>query len=303
MTACVDSETGIDPFQNEFRPIHPVMRVFRAVLACIKFPLFLILLSLSFFYYCLAFAVPIASLKKWIARVVFRILLLLCGVSHVTVEVPPLEQTVLGAGDPAPIRGGDLIVANFGSYLDLFWLQSTYCPIFIILAGSGHFCIHSIYSLFAAILTGSAIDAGKRSPIARAIQLAKARDVPVVVFPEGRPTNGRGLVRFAEFDASDADMHVMGFSHRFDGASPNFVAGNGFAHLFQMLGRTIAGMKVRIATPKYVKAIGEKSMEGVRVLLSRMLRVPLLDVGSGALGADLSLSGKTHLDERMIPFR
>jgi 1-acyl-sn-glycerol-3-phosphate acyltransferase len=167
------------------------VRVFRAVVACIKFPMFLILTSLSFFYDCLAFAVLIASLKKWIARVVFRILLLLCGVSHATAEVPPLQQTVLGAGDPAPIRGGDLIVANFGSHLDLFWLQSTYFPIFIIPAGSGLFSIHSIYSLFAAILTGSATSAGKRSPIGRAIQLA--RDVPLVVFPEGRPTNGGDL--------------------------------------------------------------------------------------------------------------
>jgi hypothetical protein len=90
--------------------------------------------------------------------------------------------------------------------LDIFWLQATYCPISIIPAGSGHFCIHSIYSLFAAILTGSATDAGRRSPIAQVIQLARARNVPVVVFPEGRPTNGGGLVRSAEVDASDADM-------------------------------------------------------------------------------------------------
>jgi hypothetical protein len=70
-----------------------------------------------------------------------------------------------------------------------------------------------------------------------------------------------------------------------------------------MLGRTIAGMKVRIATPKWVKAIGEKSMEGARVLLSRMLRVPLLDAGSEALGADLSNSGEIHLDSRSVPLR
>jgi hypothetical protein len=49
-----------------------------------------------------------------------------------------------------------------------------------------------------------------------------------------------------------------------------------------MLGRRPAGMKVRIATPEYVKAIGEKPMEGAHVLLSRMLRVPLPDVGSEA---------------------
>jgi hypothetical protein len=88
----------------------------------------------------------------------------------------------------------------------------------------------------------------------------------------------------------------MGFSHRFDGAPPDFVAGNWFACLFQMLGRTIAGMRIRIATPEHVKAIGEKPMEGGRVLLSRMLRVPLLGVGSAALGADWSNSGKIHLD-------
>jgi hypothetical protein len=62
-----------------------------------------------------------------------------------------------------------------------------------------------------------------------------------------------------------------------------------------MLRRTIAGMKVCMATPKYVKVIGEKPMEEGRVPLSRMSRVPVLDVGSEALGADLSNSGKIHL--------
>jgi hypothetical protein len=283
MASWVDSQTGINPFQNDFRPIHPVMRVFRAAVACLKFPLFLALLSLSFFYDCVASLIPIAPLKKWIARL-FRVLLLLCGVSHVAVEVPPLRRTVLDAGGPAPIRGGDLVVANFGSYLDLFWLQSAYCPLFAVPAGTGDLCIHSIYSLFGAILSGTATDTGKRAPIARAIEVARARGVPVVVFPEGRPTNGRGLLRFADVDAPGSDLHVIGFSHRFDGASPNFVAGNGFAHLFQMLGRVIAGMKVRIAAPRDVKAIRENPMEGARVLLSRMLRVPLLDVSSEAVG-------------------
>jgi hypothetical protein len=59
-------------------------------------------------------------------------------------------------------------------------------------------------------------------------------------------------------------------------------------------------MKVRIATPKYVKAIGEKRMEGARVPVSRMLRVPLVDVGSEALGPDLSNSGKIHLDSQSV---
>jgi hypothetical protein len=70
-----------------------------------------------------------------------------------------------------------------------------------------------------------------------------------------------------------------------------------------MVGRTIDGMTVRIATPKYVKAIGEKPMEGARAPVSRMLRVPLVDVGSKALGADLSNSGKIHLDSWNIPLR
>jgi hypothetical protein len=295
MISWIDSATGINPFQADARPIHPIMRVFRTVVACIKFPLFLVLLSLSFFYDCLASALALVSLKKWIARV-FRLLLFLCGVSHVAVEVVPPQHTVLDAGDPAPIRGGDLIVTNFGSYLDLFWLHSAYCPIFAVPAGRVHFCLHSIYSLFGAILSGTATDAGKRVPVTRAIQLARGRDVPVVLFPEGHPTNGRGLVRFADVDVPDVGLHVIGFSHRFDGASPNFVAGNGFAHLFRMLGRTIAGMKVRIATPTDVKAIGEKPVEGARLLLSRMLRVPLLDVRSEALVDYLGNSKKIHLD-------
>jgi hypothetical protein len=70
-----------------------------------------------------------------------------------------------------------------------------------------------------------------------------------------------------------------------------------------MLGRAIAGMKARIAAPKDVKAIGGKPMEGAPVPLSRMLRVPLLDVGSEALGADLSNSRKIRLDSRTVPLR
>jgi hypothetical protein len=70
-----------------------------------------------------------------------------------------------------------------------------------------------------------------------------------------------------------------------------------------MLRRTMAGMKVCMATPKYVKAIGEKPVDGARAPLSQMLRVLLLDVGSEALGADLSNSGKIHLDSQSAPLR
>jgi hypothetical protein len=70
-----------------------------------------------------------------------------------------------------------------------------------------------------------------------------------------------------------------------------------------MLGRTTAGMKVRIATPKDLKATGEKPMEGAPIPLSGILRVSLLDLGSEALGADLSNSGKIGLDSRSVPLR
>jgi hypothetical protein len=44
-------------------------------------------------------------------------------------------------------------------------------------------------------------------------------------------------------------------------------------------------------------------MEGARIPLSRMLTVPLVGVRSEALGADLSNSGKVHLDSQSVPLR
>jgi hypothetical protein len=59
-------------------------------------------------------------------------------------------------------------------------------------------------------------------------------------------------------------------------------------------------MKVPIATPKYVKAIGEKPMVGARPTVSD---VEGPAARCGQRGADLSNSGKNHLDSRSVPLR
>jgi hypothetical protein len=207
-----------------------------------------------------------------------KVLLILTGNISVNVQHTPLQETVLDAGLPKPIGPGDVIISNFGSCLNLIWLQFAYSPLFAIPVSRSEAVLHTFHSIFLCVLTKSPVTLGQKRPLSRVVQSAQEFGVPVVLFPEGAPTDGRGVARFSPIDLSGYVVHVLAFSHRSGGVSADFVSGNGVYHVFRMTGRTLAAMKVRIATPHDVgSAKGD-----YRALLGQLLRVPLVDISATA---------------------
>jgi hypothetical protein len=266
---------NLDPFSQRSRALHPVMIVVRFLFSCIKFPFFIAFLTASFFYFCLSLLIPFRSAKRLflhlISKVTCRVFLILTGNIIITVQHSPLEETVLEAGRPRSIVGGDVIVANFGSYLNLIWLQYSYAPLFAVTVSATEVVSHSFHSLLLSILASVSPSVGAKFPFCKILHSASELGVPVVVFPEGRPTNVQAVIPFVPLDLSGSVVHVLGFSHSGNGISADFVSGNGLWHLFCMNGRSLSEMKVRIATASDVAA----AAPNYRTLLARLLRVPL----------------------------
>jgi hypothetical protein len=188
--------------------------------------------------------------------------------------VTPLCETTLDVGDPKPVNPGDIILCNFASYLNLIWLQCYFTPVFVIPLSEDRVIVHSFYSLLLGILSGSPLNSG----VPRTFDNVCPVGVPVVVLPEGIPSNGKEILPFLPFAVpnSPRDLHIFGFIHRVHGISPNFTRGSGFLHLFHMTGRTLAGMKVKIAAPRDIPKVGSNDwIKRSRIVLAEMLRLPL----------------------------
>lgn len=265
--------------------VHPVLRCVRIVVGILKLPLFLLMLSLSFLYYCIALLMPFAIrsvVVKALSKVFFRILLLLLGHWYVSKEVACVEETTFGAGLEKFVEPGDVIIANFGSYLNLFWLQKEYAPLFAV-PEQGKLVTHSFYSLFLGIITGENVHSGKVVSLDEAIDIARSNGIPLVIFPERYYSEGTSVLPFSNFfdgsEQKDISFHIMGFIHRGDGVSANYTNGSGVIHLFWMLGRSFASMKVRVAVTHLIPSLTKMSkgewVEKTRMILGATLQIPL----------------------------
>ena len=265
--------------------IHPVLFVTRLIVGIVKLPTFVLVFTLSFFYYSIALIIPIVEIRatiiKVVSRVCFRILLILTGNWSVTKEIACKKETTLGAGAEKEVKPGDVIISNFGSYLNLFWFQKEFCPTFVIPCGN-YLRLHSFYSLFLSIMSGDQMVNGEKFTLCEAVTSARESGFPLVVFPEGVLSDCTSVLEFRDFiqDSSykDISFHIMGFIHRGRGVSPNYTKGNSFFHLIRMIGRSIASMKVRIAAANEIPAFEDDKMTWLRKCrkcLSDILRIPL----------------------------
>ena len=285
----IDKKTKINPFKTNYTFIHPVMKVFRIFIGIFKFPIFLFFFSISLFYFIFALIIPIKMIKKLLIRLngffFFKIILILFGNIYIPVQPTPLIETFNEPGELNPVSNGDIIISNFGSYINLFWLHYKYSPIFVIPTNSEMVMSYSFFNIFMSVITGTPLENGQKIKFETILNASKNTS-PIVVFPECCPTNGDGILLFHPFgtsvDISNTTIHIYGFSHRSQGISPNFTHGNSLSHIFQMLGRSMSGMKVNAALPqdipKHNNKITPAWLNEVRRVIGTMLRVPLLDV-------------------------
>lgn len=307
----IDQSSGVNPFEVTSTFIHPGLKIVRFFISIFKIPIFILIVSLSFLYYILAMIIPITEVRTFLIKInskIFdRILLFLFGNIFITVEPTPLVDTFNDPGEINPVNPGDIIISNFGSYLNVIWLQMQYSPYFIIPHDSKSVIIYSFFTIIVSILANIPMKNGKKANLEKVIKASKENHCPIVIFPECTPTNGSGIIQFSEFgenvDFTETKFHIFCFSHRSSGITPNFTFGNGLLHIFNMLGRTMSSMKVKIALPQDVprinSVISSDWIQKVRIVMSKILRAPLLSVGyDDALSyfSSINFGSKTHID-------
>lgn len=266
-----------------YSPISPVLKVIRVILGVLKFPAFVVTLMFAFLYYCIGLMMPVKRLRRIIiwgtSKVMFRILLLIMGYWNISQEVAPIIDTSLEAGDELEIQGGDIVIANFGSYINVFWLQCKYAPLFVIPVDENNVSVSSVFSLFMNMIALEPLNRDSVRPFSEVLQISKENGSPIVVFPEMTVSNGSLVLPFFDFtggsDLKGHRLQIVGFLHRCQGISPNYVAGNGFFHLIKMIGRTMASLKVRIVAQSDTPDVSKNAnwLEESRKSLAGILRI------------------------------
>lgn len=240
------------------------------------------MLVLSFFYYCTGLLIPEKRSRRLVisvsSKVMFRLILWIMGYRSIPVEVAAVSDTSMEAGEELELGGGDIVIANFGSYIDIFLLQYKYAPLFVIPVDQENVSMSSVYSLFMNMIAGERLNHDSVRPFREVLQISKDSGFPIVVFPEQNVSNGSTILPFSDFtcgtDLSEQRLQIVGVIHRGQGVSPNFVAGNGFFHLIRMIGRTMSSIKVRIVAQNDTpKPVGSSWLEDARAALAAITRI------------------------------
>lgn len=233
--------------------------------------------------------IPIVSIKKIglraISQLFFRIILYLTGLFTINPQPTSIYDTFSEPPDIPEPKGGDLIICNLASYLNLFWLQKEYSPIFVIPFDDENVYVFNVFQLFFRVLLSRPLKLRKNVPLSQVIEASKKIGFPIVIFPEQAVTNGSYIVNFAHFGkgvkTDGINFHIFGFVHFDSRISPNFTYGNGPLHFLQMLGRFPAGLKIKIALPQDIPKLDKNEITNFfiarcRIIMSQITGIPVL---------------------------
>ncbi|RGB31246.1 hypothetical protein C1646_671054 [Rhizophagus diaphanus] len=161
------------------------------------------------------------------------------------------ERTKKGGVDT-----GDVIVCNWTSYVEIFYLAFRFDPIF-----TQHYPATNTLrpiSLWKAIwTTGSYPNLDppigiETFTLQELVNYAKTnQSKPIVIFPEGTTSNGRALLKFnpifkdISIPVKNFKIHIFTVRYEFENFSPTFTVGNKFWHLIKLCCQFINILQVR----------------------------------------------------------
>jgi len=286
-----DKSSGVGPFLTRVKPESTISLVLRWIFGIIKFPIFIILLFASSFNLLVGYYFPIRFIGRFLERVnsiaTYHLLLFLFGQYWTSVIPTPLIKVFLTDTKWEKPSHGEIVFTHLTSYVNLFWLQAKLSPLYIIPTSNGKCVVRGIFSMFWKILLQKDLADGSEMSIADVVTMSKKkRRGPLVVFAEGAPTNGEGILEFSKFSipSKDCTVHILGFHRVFKGITPNFIAGNGFLHLIKTLGTLKADVIVKVALKKDVPQLSDTTdneyIEKCRGILSKLMNIPTVEISS-----------------------
>ncbi|KAI8380881.1 uncharacterized protein BYT42DRAFT_495123 [Radiomyces spectabilis] len=242
-----DAGTGIQPFLPPVPPriesslllvlSNVIHYVVGPVLGAIKLVLIAILV-LCYILFVKLFGlilIPLGPVRRLWCKVwnliLIRTTLFVAGFFYIKHEVVSTRKS---RGDstnayekmPTP-SSGDIIVANWTSYIDILYLAYRFNPVFTqIYPAENKVCEISMWQAVRLCSQFPALSAEEKKvppnrlfTVSELVQRVSARHLgPIVVLPEGTTTNGRALLKFIpifanyDSDRSRSKFHVLAFS-------------------------------------------------------------------------------------------
>ena len=300
-----DKATGVRPFVPITKKISKSKVISRYVFGFLKLVLclpFLISGNLNPF---LGGLIPIYFISIFLIRVNhivnFNCLLGLMGRFFVKCKPTALINKVHDEEQKwrKPKRG-TIVFAPLTSFLNLAFMTARFSPVYLVPCGDGNAVEYGFLGLTKKLLSADDVREGPKVSIAEVVKKATRA---VVIFAEGAPTNGTGILSFVQFECEipeNTEVQIMGFKHEFEGVSPNFVCGSGFKYLLQIVGTFSATMSAVVClekdVPKHSGKLDKAYLDKVREVMGKLLRLPLLSIGAddfiGYRNAFLASNGK-----------
>ena len=281
---------AINPFtQPKFK--HPrTFKLFATIMFLIKLPFMLLIFPILSGYTVILSILPAGKVKHALTRLasylIYKLVIFFTGTFSVYVQPTPLVDRYSDVAPPIKPKAGDLIISNFGSFINIFYLQGTFAPIYIVPLDDTHVLRKNFVILLIDILMCRDLRVhGKKTTLNEVIELGKNKlSAPICVFPEAAPGNGQALLKFQKFgigsELTDSHVSVIGFLNSNIGTSSDLVLGVGaFWHIVMMFGRLCGTVKVRTALPQDVpnvpdEGINEKWISDCRTLMALIMRIP-----------------------------
>ncbi|OZJ05191.1 hypothetical protein BZG36_02425 [Bifiguratus adelaidae] len=267
-----DAGTGIQPFLPPVPPKQPLdalgaLRLAASFAICpiIAFARLLMLALLALLHLVLVDAVsmvlPGAVARLWkglLASCLCRLALFVCGFYYIPTEMVSLRR---GRGHATraekwDVKSGDVIIANWSSYVDVLYLQLRFAPVFTQ-------CFQKtntlrMVSFWEAIrLTGAVPELEPRpgyktSSMSELVQHVQNNDLgPIVVFPEGTTSNGKALLKFLplfqeyHLPLRHLTLRILSLRYDYHHFSPTFSAGTKWTHIFRLCSQFQNALSVR----------------------------------------------------------
>ncbi|CAG8547465.1 3270_t:CDS:2 [Funneliformis mosseae] len=274
-----DAGTGIQPFlppvpsrkdsDNVTKIATAIGYVLKPVIGILKLSLVLVtslLLFLLVDVICLVLK-PIKPVHRIIhylfSAILTRLILFFMGFYWIRSEI--VSSLTKGRGIPKArertnkrggVDAGDIIVCNWVSYVEIFYLTFRFDPIFTQYYPATN-TLRPI-SLWKAIwTTGSYPNLDppietETFTLQELINYAKAkRSRPIVIFPEGTTSNGRALLKFnpifknVSIPVNDFKIHIFTVRYDFENFSPTYTVGNKFWHFIRLCSQFINTLQIR----------------------------------------------------------
>jgi len=186
------------------------------------------------------------SLKWFVGKIFFtwetRLVLFYMGFNWIDSQKVTLTRGRKHAKkETTNVNHGDIIACNCQSYVEIIYFFSKYNPTFVKIFENGK--VKPVSFLEAIKLNGSYPELKEEEgsvTLKDVIKNSKEKKMgPIIIFPEGTTTNGKGLLKFLPVfkdftPKDDITLHVYSIKYQFYGHNVSYTVGSKFIHLYKL---------------------------------------------------------------------